>query len=382
MNTDRKKMYSIGTVTFVLFLSTLIGVPVLPALSIELGAPDTLVPLVISASLATVVVVQFFTGVLADRYSVRILVLIGALLGGISSILCVFATDWTQLLAWRIVGGVADAIAMPALLVLTSTLAKDRPGKFFGILRGSQGLSYVVGPALGSGFSLVSLRTPFIFDGVLSLVAFVVSFILLKNTEKTHAEHDIKLFKGLKTTFADKRVYLYLLMGISGFFAYGILASIVPTKGQLTGLASWQIGLIITIGSAVFSLVSYTVGALSDKYGRKKFVIASQVIIAGSVAGLVFSDSFITLLVCYCLFTVGETTTFLLSFVYASEAFERKYMGTSMAVFDSVIDLTLFFGPLIAVSVFSITDNLTPVFIIAGIPALLAVFILGKGLNT
>src|SRR3990172_2262644 len=154
MKTNLGQMFGIGILAFILFLSTLIGVPVLPALSQELGARTTEIPIVVSAALATVVIVQLFTGFLADRYSKRVLILTGALIGSISSLLCIIATDWMQLVILRVVGGIADAIAMPALLVITASLAKDQPGKFFGILRGSQGLSFAVGPALGSIFSL------------------------------------------------------------------------------------------------------------------------------------------------------------------------------------------------------------------------------------
>lgn len=264
-------MYGIGILAFILFLSTLIGVPVLPALSEELGAKTTEIPIVVSAALATVVVVQLFTGSLADRYSKRVLILTGALIGSISSLLCVVATDWTQLLILRIAGGIADAISMPALLAVTASLGKAQPGKFFGILRSSQGLSFAIGPALGSLFSLVSIRTPFIADGLFSLVAFVVATALLKDTDKTKPEHDLRLFQGLSSAFSNKRVYIYLLMGISGLFGWGILGSFVPTKAQLLSLEAWQIGLILSGGAFIFSFVSYTVGALSDRFGRKIF---------------------------------------------------------------------------------------------------------------
>lgn len=150
MRNNLGRMYGIGAMAFVLFLSTLVGAPVLPNLSTELGADVTEIPIVGSASLATVVVAQFFTGILADRYSKRTLIFIGALLGSFSSLLCALATHWMQLTALRVVGGVADAIAMPALLAMAASLGTDQPERFFGILRSSQGLSFVVGPAFGS----------------------------------------------------------------------------------------------------------------------------------------------------------------------------------------------------------------------------------------
>jgi len=216
MQNSLSRMYGIGLMAFILFLSTLVGAPVLPQLSQELDAGATEIPIVASAALATVVVVQFFTGILADRYSKRRLIPIGALIGSVSSLLCAVATHWTQLALLRVIGGVADAIAMPALLAITASLGADQPGKFFGILRSSQGLSYVIGPALGGVLSLVSLRTPFIVDGLFSLGAFLAAVVLLQDTSQARSEHDLNVLRGLGSVFSDKRVYLYLLMGISG----------------------------------------------------------------------------------------------------------------------------------------------------------------------
>ena len=191
MATDVQRMYAIGLMAFVLFLSSLVSLPVLPRLSAELGADTHEIPIVVSAALATVVVAQFFAGSLADRFSRKRLILLGAFLGSVSSLLCVLVDSWVELLLLRVVGGVADAISMPALLAITSTLGKDTPGRFFGILRGSQGLSFVAGPAIGSALSLVSLRTPFLVDGIMPLVAFGAGFALIQGGEKAASEHHL-----------------------------------------------------------------------------------------------------------------------------------------------------------------------------------------------
>ncbi|MFC1522084.1 MFS transporter, partial [Elusimicrobiota bacterium] len=69
MKTNLTQMYGIGMMAFILFLSTLVGVPVLPELSKELGADASEIPIVLSAALVTVVIFQFFSGFLADKYS-------------------------------------------------------------------------------------------------------------------------------------------------------------------------------------------------------------------------------------------------------------------------------------------------------------------------
>ena len=93
MKSDLHRMYAIGLMAFIIFLSTLVSLPVLPRLSAELGAATHQIPIVISAALATVVVAQFFAGSLADRFSRQRLILIGTALGSVSSLLCLVATE-------------------------------------------------------------------------------------------------------------------------------------------------------------------------------------------------------------------------------------------------------------------------------------------------
>ncbi len=368
------QMYAIGLVAFILLLSTMVCVPVLPQLARELGASATEIPIIVSAALVTIIIAQFFTGSLADRYSSRTLILVGAMIGAVSSLLCVVATDWVQLTILRVIGGLADAIALPALLTITATLGKGRPGKFFGILRSAQGLSFVIAPAVGSVLSLAFLRAPFIVDGVLSLIAGLVSILLMRNTPKASAEHNVSVFRKIGAVFSERRVYLYLLMGVSGLFGFGIFYSFIPAKAQLLGLAPWQVGAILSEGALLFSLVSFVIGSLSDRFGRRMFVIVSQLIIVAGGVGLLYSESFVSLLVFYGLFCVGETITYLLCFVYAAETFGHKHTGTAMGAFDSVLDLSLFVGPMIAISVYRSTGQMPSVFLIAVGPAVLAFF--------
>ncbi len=64
-------IYFLAITTFILFLSTQVGTPVLPALSAELGADPRAMAGILSASLLTLVLLQFFSGVIADRYGRR-----------------------------------------------------------------------------------------------------------------------------------------------------------------------------------------------------------------------------------------------------------------------------------------------------------------------
>ena len=84
MASELRTMYAVGVMAFIIFLSSLVSLPVLPRLSVELGAKAYQIPIVVSAALATVMVVQFFSGFLADRFSRRSLIQVGTLLGRFS----------------------------------------------------------------------------------------------------------------------------------------------------------------------------------------------------------------------------------------------------------------------------------------------------------
>ena len=376
MTSDLHRMYAIGLMAFIIFLSTLVSLPVLPRLSTELGAKTYQIPIVVSAALATVVVAQFFAGALADRFSRKRLILVGTALGSVSSLLCLMASDWVHLVVLRVLGGVADAISMPALLAITSTLGKDAPGRFFGILRSSQGLSFVVGPAIGAALSLASLRAPFLIDGLLSLVAFCAAFYLIKGGERASSEHNLGVFRSLGATFGNSRVFVYLLMGFAGLFAFGIFGVFVPTKGEMLGLDAWEIGLILATGSFAFSVSSYFTGVISEKVGRKLWVLASLGLLVLSGVGLVYADSLSLLIGFYVLFCLTNAVPYLLSFVYASEAFDTSYIGAAMGAFDSLMDLSLLIAPLLGVVALGMTGEMAYPLLLAVLPAFFALFVI------
>ncbi len=376
MTSDLHRMYAIGLMAFIIFLSTLVSLPVLPRLSTELGAETYQIPIVVSAALATVVVAQFFAGALADRFSRQRLILVGTALGSVSSLLCLIASDWVHLVVLRVLGGVADAISMPALLAITSTLGKDAPGQFFGILRSSQGLSFVVGPALGAVLSLASLRAPFLVDGLLSLVAFCAAFYLIKGGERASSEHNLGVFRSLGATFGNSRVFVYLLMGFAGLFAFGIFGVFVPTKGEMLGLDAWEIGLILATGSFAFSVSSYFTGVISEKVGRKLWVLASLGLLVLSGVGLVYADSLSLLIGFYVLFCLTNAVPYLLSFVYASETFDTSYIGAAMGAFDSLMDLSLLIAPLLGVVALGMTGEMAYPLLLAVLPAFFALFVI------
>ena len=145
----------------------------------------------------------------------------------------------------------------------------------------------------------------------------------------------------------------------------------MPTKGEVLGFDAWEIGLILATGSFAFSVSSYFTGAISEKVGRKIYVLASLGLLVLSGVGLVYADSLSLLIGFYVLFCLTNAVPYLLSFVYASEAFDTSYIGAAMGAFDSLMDLSLLIAPLLGVAALGMTGEMAYPLLLAVLPAFL-----------
>lgn len=359
--------------TFVLFLSTLVGQPVIPELAARLGADPTATAATLSAALMTTVLFQFFSGGLADRFGRRAILAAGALAGGLTSLGSALAGNWQWLLSMRILGGLADAVALPALLGLTAELGRGRQGTFFGVLRSAQGLSFMAGPAIGGALSLLSLRAPFLADAALSLAACVLLVQLVPAGSGRAAEgHTWAQLRRLKRLFADRRYYAYaLFVGVDNV-AFPVLAALVPVAARSFGAAPRDIGLLLAAQAACFSLASWGAGRLSDRLGRRPLVIAAQPAVIVACVGVALARSWPGMIAWLALYGLGAGATFVLGLVMAADVTPGADSAGTLGAFDAAVDLLILAAPAVAIAVYDQIGRVTPILLAAALPALIA----------
>jgi len=367
------RLLLLALTTFVLFLSTLVGTPVIPELAAQLGASTGATAATLSAALMTLVLLQFFTGGLADRYGRRLVLGSAALAGAITSLGCALAPDWRWLLAMRILGGIADAVSMPALLGLTAEISEGRRGTFFGVLRSAQGVSFILGPVIGGALSLISLRAPFLADAALSLVAcgLLLRLVSAKAAQPTPG-HTWAQLRRLKTLFADRRYYAFALFCSVDTVAFPELSAFVPVKARLLDADPRQISLILALESVGFALASWLAGRASDRWGRRAFVIAAQPGVILACIGLALAGSWPWLAAWAGLFGLASGTTFLLGLVMAADITPTDDAAGILGAFDAAVDLLMFASPALALALYQQIGRADPLLLAAGLPALFA----------
>jgi|GEM_PF-557130 len=369
-----RRMYLLALVVFISSLSHRIAGPVLPALSRELGATKAAMIFILASQVMTIVVLQFFMGLLADRLGRKRVMLAGITLGSLTSVGCALAAGWKTLLAFRIGGGIADCMAAMATFGMTAELSRGKTGTFFGILRASSGLSWLFGPILGGWVSLVSFRAPFWTDAALSgfaalLVATVVTEVEPSSEDEAHS---LSVFKHLGVVFSDRVVWMAALFGISEIFAYSILSASVPMKVDDLGAPPWVLSFVLVGQGTAFSVTSFFCGRAADRVGKKPFFVVAELLLLAACLGLSFSGIVLGTGLWYFIFGLGAGTVYTLSFALATDRIGRRFLATSLAAFDTVIDLSFLVGPPLAAVAMKISGTMTVTFWLALLPALIS----------
>lgn len=178
-------IYLLCLATFVTYLSANLITPVLPILAAQLGAKDLSLASVSGAYMVFLSMFQIFTGAFADRFGRRRIIALGSFIAAFSSVLCVFAISWEQLVILRAFGGIADAFTGPALLALVAELSGARKGRAMGVFRSSQGLSLIAGPMIGGGLAyFFSAYAPFFADFALTLLGIAIFLLLVPEAQR------------------------------------------------------------------------------------------------------------------------------------------------------------------------------------------------------
>ncbi|NVM98682.1 multidrug effflux MFS transporter [Arthrobacter sp. SDTb3-6] len=295
-DTARKVGTALGTL---LMLLTVFGpismdlyLPVLPALTTELGATMSAAQFTLTACLIGLAVGQVIAGPLSDRFGRRTPLTIGILAYIGASALCAVSPGITSLVIARLVQGLAGAVG----IVIAQAAGRDvYEGnaliRFYGRLTVLGGLAAIVGPVLGGQLARITdWRGTFLLLAAIGALLLIASLIIFGETLPANQ----RTSGGMAQTGRDFRrlcsdplfVGSVLIGGLTyaALFAYLSGASYI-LQGTY-GLSPQAYSIAFGANSAGFMVFGYIGGRTAERWSERGTLIAGATMSGLGALGL------------------------------------------------------------------------------------------------
>jgi MFS transporter, DHA1 family, tetracycline resistance protein len=302
---------------------------------------------------------QFFAaplmGKLSDRYGRRPVLLVSVFGSAIGYLIFGFGGAlWVLLLARLIDGVTAGNMSTASAYIADVSRPEDR-AKNFSLIGIAWGVGLILGPALGSVFSGLTLEAPAFAAAGLSFISVLLAFFFLpeslpkerRETERIHLI-DLNPFASIGVMLRKPGLGRILLVLCLFNFAFnGINNTQSVFAIQKFDAQPWQIGLVLVlVGIAVVSVQFGLVRRAVAGYGEKTVATFSLIGLAAGYTATFFMPSFWLV----CLLTVLangiSAFTFPTMTALSTNAVQPREVGLLMGVTTALTSLMTILGPL------------------------------------
>ncbi|HID05700.1 MAG TPA: MFS transporter, partial [Armatimonadetes bacterium] len=269
------------------------------------------------------------------------------LLLSLASLAYLLCQNVAQLVGARVLHGLAAALVMPASLAYMGELSpKGKEAGHMGLFNAFFFGGLAAGPLLGGGLKdLWGMRSSFITMGVLAFFAFLVTSLALPHDRPWGGPRTMPHWRSL---LRKRPLVGVLLIRFCFSVGIGITWTFLPLLATgRWGLSGSQIGLLISLNVLTAMLLQVPSGFLSDRLGKKGFVLVGGGIVALCLYLIPWSRSFRELLLLNLLFGIsGGLSIPALMGILVEEGKDLGGMGTVMGVTVMVHSFGMFLGPI------------------------------------
>lgn len=281
---SRQNFLSIYIPAMTLAVGTGIVIPALPVYAKSFGVSFEVASLVIIVHQLGVTLSSLPIGLLLDRLGRRKILLTGPFLLAVSSVLVITAQSFPVLLLYRFIGGVGQQMWHLSRLAMIADTGADRErGRQITTMSAMQSSGRLFSPALGgllAGFW--DIRAPFIAHAVLSIIAIIPSFKLVRETAphlvKQSDQSKAETPKTKESSLRDLLTYQVIIFFTAQIFAGLTRGPIFSGQLNLYGayaynLSPQTIGILATVVTAIGIPITICSGYIMDRFGRKTTLV-------------------------------------------------------------------------------------------------------------
>lgn len=283
-------------------------------------------------------VMLFPMGMLADRFDNKKLLMLGAGLNLVSSVLFALSPNLSMGILSRLALGISGAfLYVPSVRYVVTTFDQKSRGQIMGWVQFGAGVGQVIGLSLIPLVTMHSdLQSAFMIPAILAALLLAVQGMRLQPTrssgKKAHAMGSVFKTAGFKPFLA----FVFL-----AFLANYAISGWLPTYLRSDfGFNAAEAGFAASLSAIAMSICSPMAGSLSDRLGARK-----PVLLAGSAVSLVcfgimvLSNDATIIVIAALLKGVGSAMTAPVSQMFAGETFAAAGAGAAVGISSTTAQL-------------------------------------------
>lgn len=325
--------------------------PLLPIFAATLGATDAFLGFIVSVSTLTGMLLKPLIGIFSDRWGRRAWLIIGTAFFAAIPFAYRFVHTPEQLVAVRIVHGLATAIYGPVTLAYVAEQAQNRRAERLGIFSMARSAGYIVGPA-AAGWLLLTMDPVAVFTliGIISSIAFLPVLLLSEPTPvRIKARPPLKqqITEALKAGGRTPAVWLSGGLEATMYVALYAIKAFLPIYALSIGVNVVLVGLFFALQEAVHLLLKPLGGRLGDRLGYLRLIYGGMVLLGVTLPLLTMMKSGLGLMLPAIFMGVAQAIVFPSTVALVSTKVDAGNIGAGMGIIGTLKNAGKVAGPIL-----------------------------------
>lgn len=289
-----------------------IVIPVLPSYLKNFGVGGEVYGTLIAVFAFAQFLFSPLAGSLSDRFGRKLFIIGGLIVYGTSQIIFGLASDVWILYLGRFLSGLGAAFIMTTVMAYVADITTmEERGKGMGLIGAAISLGFMIGPGLGGFLANVNIHFPFFLAGTVSLIAAILSFIVLPNIQPQMKEavNNVSRDNVIKQLIRSVKTPYFVILVVVFTFNFGIsnfqstLSMFLTYKFAYTPT---DIAIVITVGGfAGVVLQMFIIDKLFRRFGEMKVILVNLVIAALAMILMILVGGFFIILAVATLFQIA-----------------------------------------------------------------------------
>ena len=327
-------------------------IPAIPLFAKTFGVSTTAVGFIISMFAISRFGSGLISGRFVDRIGERLTLGIGLFLVAVSSLLCGLSTSYSQLLIFRMAGGLGSSMfSVSAGALLMRSVSNEQRARAQSTYNGGFLLGGITGPAFGGLLMAISLRVPFFIYTVTLLFASFTAFFFLhekrlgkKVAQVADPAQRIMMKDALKNPVYQKVLAINFL---NNWVLFGIRGTLLPLFiTEVLMAPTVEVGYGFTVAAVSQTALLIYAGHFADKYGRRFGTMMGASLLMATLGFLIFGHSMPLFYIGMVIYGVGGAFMGTAPASIVGDLFGGKG-GKVIAVFQMAGDAGMIVSPLV-----------------------------------